>query len=1306
MLAMRLPGPPALSAFRLEKLLPRLQARLPAIAAVSARYEHFAAVEGELSSAEHALLAELLTYGPAEAHTDLTGTAVLVVPRLGTLSPWASKATDIANNCGLQKIVRLERGIVYTLNSRDVLDDTALKLILPLLHDRMTETVLPDDADIACLFATHEPAPLVHVPLLEEGRAALEHANVELGLALSDDEIAYLADVFTRTQRNPTDAELMMFAQANSEHCRHKIFNATWTIDGRQADQSLFEMIRSTHHKSPEGVLSAYSDNSAVIVGGQGQRLMVQPDDQRYVFRDEDVHILMKVETHNHPTAISPFPGAATGSGGEIRDEGATGRGASPKAGLTGFSVSHLRIPDFEQPWETGDGETGGQSIGKPERIASAREIMLEGPIGGAAFNNEFGRPNILGYFRTFEQQLAEQGKAAGYHKPIMIAGGMGNIRAADVHKPEVPSGALIVVLGGPAMLIGLGGGAASSMGSGASSEDLDYASVQRGNPEMQRRAQQVIDACWALGAAEGCRNPIVIIHDVGAGGLSNATPELIDHSKLGGVIEIQDVPNAEPGMSPLEIWCNEAQERYMVAVLPEDIDTFAAICERERCLYAVIGEMNDSGQLEVHDRRTGDDPVNMRMSDLLGKPPQTRVEVTRTDREVPPAQLDDIDLADACHRVLRFPTVADKSFLIHIGDRTVGGMVTQDQLVGPWQTPVSDVGVTARSFTSTAGEAMAMGERTPVALLRPAASGRLAVGEAITNIAAARIERLGDIRLSANWMAACGYPGEDQALFDTVEAVGSELCRELGIAIPVGKDSLSMQTRWQDDEGDKNVFAPLSLIVSAFAPVLDVRFTLTPRIERDAASCLVLFDLGEGRNRLGASCLSQVFVRPGGEPADVVDTGRLRAFFDVIQALNASGLIQAYHDRSDGGLFATLCEMAFAGRTGVDIQIAGDDLLATLFNEELGAVVQVRNADRVRFNEVVAEFGLTEFVHDVAVPNTDGTVRIEHHGNPVFSARRGELQQVWAEVSYRMQAERDNPHTARQQFDAILDDDDPGLDPLVPFDAQEDIAAPMIATGARPTVAILREQGVNSHNEMAAAFYKAGFDPVDVHMSDLLSGRRNLQSFRGAVACGGFSFGDVLGAGGGWAKSVLYHGQVRDAFQAFFERDDTFALGVCNGCQMLANLHSIVPGSEHWPRFVRNASEQFEARLSLVEVTDSPSILLAGMQGARLPIATSHGEGRAEFASPAEQQAFLQAGKAPLRYIDNYGNPAEQYPANPNGSPGGIAGACSEDGRVTLLMPHPERVHRTVQHSWAPRHWGEDGPWMRMFRNARVWVG
>ncbi|HJP04426.1 MAG: phosphoribosylformylglycinamidine synthase [Chromatiales bacterium] len=1297
---LRLPGPPALSAFRHTKLLEQLAQAVPGVEDVSAHYEHLVDLEKELTKDERRLLDELLLYGPAYSDYEVSGHTLLVVPRLGTISPWSSKATDIARNCNLGAVRRIERGISYSLKVSEEFKPELQAVLASCIHDRMTETVLPGNSDCSRIFVSHDAAPLAHVPVTSGGRGALEAANTGLGLALSEDEIDYLLEVFTAAGRDPSDAELMMFAQANSEHCRHKIFNATWNIDGEMMPDSLFGMIRSTHAASPTGVLSAYSDNSAVIEGGPGERLVVDAGSGEYRYLQEQIHVLMKVETHNHPTAISPYPGASTGSGGEIRDEGATGRGASPKAGLTGFSVSHLRIPDFIQPWET--------TIGKPGRIASAREIMLDGPIGGAAFNNEFGRPNILGYFRTYEQTDPDDALcAAGYHKPIMIAGGMGNIRADDVEKPEVPAGSLIVVLGGPAMLIGLGGGAASSMGSGTSHEDLDYASVQRDNAEMERRAQQVIDACWERGATGDKQNPIIIIHDVGAGGLSNAVPEVVDHSSRGATVELRAIPNAEPGMSPLEIWCNEAQERYVIALAPEHLETFTAICERERCPFAVIGEMNDSGRLQVGDTKTGQDPVDMDMQVLLGKPPQTSVEVTSVVRSVPAAGLAGIEIADACERVLRYPTVADKSFLIHIGDRTVGGMVARDQLVGPWQVPVSDAGVTVRGFTSTAGEAMAIGERTPVAMLNPAASGRLAVAETITNIAAASIDKIGDVRLSANWMAACGVPGEHQALYETVTAVGSELCRELGIAVPVGKDSLSMQTRWQDSDGDKIVYAPLSLIVSGFAPVSDVRRTLTPRLQQAKDSALLLIDLGEGRDRLGASCLSQVFELPGGEPADLVSAVRLAGFFAAIQELNAAGLLLAYHDRSDGGLFATVCEMAFAGRAGIDIEFEEGltNLLMPLFSEELGAVIQVAGGKLADVNEILGRHDLAAVTRKVGAPNGERRIRVVNGGKTVFDRSRADLQQTWSEVSYRMQAERDNPETARQAFDAITDDDDPGLNPRLSFDLNDDPATPYIAKGERPSVAILREQGVNSHREMAAAFSRAGFSPVDVHMSDILSGRVSLAEFRGLIACGGFSFGDVLGAGGGWAKSILFHARARDQFQAWFERGDTFTLGVCNGCQMLAGLQSIIPGSAHWPRFVRNLSEQFEARLSLVEVLESPSVILGGMQGSVLPVATSHGEGRAEFAVADDVDKCRNKGQIAIRYVDGRGRIADSYPANPNGSPEGIAGLCTEDGRVNIFMPHPERVHRTVQHSWHPPEWGEDGPWMRMFRNARVWV-
>ncbi len=1299
--ALRLSGPPAFSSFRREKLLAAVRNISTDVTGVQAYYEHFVDLEQEPGAADLATLKELLRYGPAYAEPDFTGHELLVIPRIGTVSPWSSKATDIARNCGLGIVNRIERGVRFTFAGPDEFATSDIEAVMHLVHDRMTESCFDSDVDLGLMFEHHSPAPLAFVAVNAEGRAALEAANKSLGLALSADEIDYLVNVFTEAGRDPTDAELMMFSQANSEHCRHKIFNASWTINGVEQPNSLFDMIRMTHAAAPEGVLSAYKDNSAVIAGGRGARLLVSDAEGHYDYVDEDIHILMKVETHNHPTAISPFPGAATGSGGEIRDEGATGRGARPKAGLTGFSVSHLHIPGFEQPWEA--------TIGKPERIASAYSIMLEGPLGGAAFNNEFGRPNIAGYFRTFEQvDTGQPNYALGYHKPIMIAGGLGNIRAADVEKPEVPAGALVVVLGGPAMLIGLGGGAASSVGSGASHAELDFASVQRGNPEMQRRAQQVIDACWSLGAQPDQHNPIVIVHDVGAGGLSNAVPEVVDHSSLGAVIDLRAVPSIEAGMSPLEIWCNEAQERYVLAVLPADLEGFAAICDRERCPYAVVGQMNNSGRLIVEDAKSVSMPVDMDLDTLLGKPPQTTKNIVTEARLIAAQQLRNVDLAEACLRVLRFPTVADKSFLIHIGDRTVGGLVAQDQLVGPWQVPVSDVGVTLRSFKSTAGEAMAMGERTPVAALNPAASGRLAVGEAITNLAAARIAKLSDVRFSANWMAASGIAAEDQALFETVTAVGQETCRELGIAIPVGKDSLSMQTRWRDGAAEKVVQAPLSLIISGFAPVLDVRKTLTPQLRHSVDSQLYLIDLGAGRNRLGASCLSQVMALPGGEPADLVSSEKLRALFDCVQAANEACLLLAYHDRSDGGLFATLAEMSFAGRIGIDIESAladPDELVAALFSEELGAVVQVSSDACAEFEQLIGQHGLAELTHVVGRLNDVDQLRIRSDGAIVYVASRTDLHRTWSEVSYRMQSDRDNPETARQQYDALLDYADPGLSPRLSFDPQDDIAAPYLNLSVKPKVAILREQGVNSHGEMAAAFHRAGFAPVDVHMTDLLERRILLSDFSGAIACGGFSFGDVLGAGGGWAKSILFHGELRDQFQNFFERTDTFSLGVCNGCQMLAGLQALIPGSEHWPRFVRNRSEQFEARLSLVEVLDSPSVVLRDMQGSLLPIAVSHGEGRAEFTTDQGLDWCFEQQRVAVRFVNNAGKPAMHYPANPNGSPGGIAGLCSGDGRVTIFMPHPERVHLSAQHSWCPEDWGEDGPWLRMFRNARAWV-
>ncbi len=1287
-------GAPALSRFRIDKTLEALGEISPDIGGLATRWMHFCELSRDLDASEQGVLDRLLHYGPTRRPQAPEGQLVLVLPRPGTISPWSTKATDIAHNAGLDCVTRIERGLAWYVAASRPLDAGELEKVSALVHDRMTESVVYDTADAGILFEHHQPQPLATVDVIGAGRDALVAADSELGLALSADEVDYLLEHFVATGRNPTDAELMMFAQANSEHCRHKIFNADWIVDGETGDRTLFQMIRNTHAHAPDGVLSAYRDNAAVIEGWPGHRFLPAQADGRYGYVEEDIHILMKVETHNHPTAISPFPGAATGSGGEIRDEGATGRGAKPKAGLAGFSVSDLCLPAAPQPWEA--------PYGKPDRIASALDIMLEGPIGAAAFNNEFGRPNLAGYFRTYEQ--AVDGVVRGYHKPIMVAGGMGNIRANHVEKCDIPPGALLVVLGGPAMLIGLGGGAASSMSSGQSSEDLDFASVQRGNPEMQRRAQEVIDVCWGLGDD----NPILLIHDVGAGGLSNALPEVIDHSSLGGEIELRRVPSDEPGMSPMQIWCNEAQERYVLAVGQDRIAEFEAICRRERCPYAVVGQTTDERQLIVADERFGNQPVDMPVEVLLGKTPRMTRDVTRVSRQGSPLP-GDMDIGDAARRILSLPAVADKTFLITIGDRTVGGLTARDQMAGPWQVPVSDVAVTLSGYRGHTGEAMAMGERTPVAILDPAASGRLAIAESITNIAAAPISSLGQVRLSANWMAACGFDGEDAALFDTVRAVGEALCPDLGIAIPVGKDSLSMQTRWVGRDGaEKRVVAPLSLIVSAFAPVTDARRVLTPCLDRDEADTeLVLIDLGCGQYRMGGSALAQVHACTGTTPPDLDDPALLKGFFSAVQALAKEGLIIAYHDRSDGGLFVTLAEMAFAGRAGFRVDIDGlhPDTARALFSEELGAVVQVRAADRDRVMAVFEASGLAACCHRIGTVTNDGECVFQRGDAPVFSGRRLDLHRVWSETTFQMQSLRDNPECAREEYDRLLDEDEPGLFASLSFDPAEDVAAPLIATGVRPRVAVLREQGVNSHVEMAAAFERAGFDPVDVHMSDIVEGRRGLGEFSVLVACGGFSYGDVLGAGEGWAKTILFNPRARGEFEAFFERPQTLSLGICNGCQMLSSLKSLIPGSDPWPRFVRNRSEQFEARLGLVRIDPGPSVFLNGMQDSVLPIAISHGEGQAEFAGDEQRQECGNDGLIALRYVDTRGAVASRYPHNPNGSPDGIAGLCSADGRVTLSMPHPERVFRSVQHSWCPPEWGEDGPWMRLWRNARVWL-
>ena len=1280
------PGPTALSSFRLSKLRSELVAEGLNVNRIDTQFMHFVDLNEKLNQQDLAVLTGLLRYGAEESQRrDLMQSdhqLRLVVPRSGTISPWSSKASDIARICGLDKVIRIERGIAYRI------DADKPNAADPFIHDRMTEEVVAT-TEVGYLFEVQAAGPLGQVDLLGQGTLALQIANMDLGLALTSDEISYLEDAYTELNRNPTDVELMMFAQANSEHCRHKTFRASWTIDDEEKDYSLMDMIQNTYAKTNgEGVLSAYEDNAAVISGHPSSRFYPDPRDREYKEYQEDVHILIKVETHNHPTAIAPFPGAATGSGGEIRDEGAVGRGGKPKAGLSGYTVSNLNIPGSKQPWEM-DGS-------KPDRISSALDIMIKAPIGGAAFNNEFGRPNITGYFRTFEQEV--DGEIRGYHKPSMIAGGLGNIRAEHVQKDRIEVGAALIVLGGPAMLIGLGGGAASSMASGESTADLDFASVQRGNPELQHRCQEVIDQCWQLGD----ENPIQFIHDVGAGGLSNALPELVKDGGVGGSFELRKIPNAEPGMTPREIWCNEAQERYVLAVPVKDVERFARICERERCPYAIVGEAKEGDQLEVSDSMLGGSPVDIPLSVLFGKPPKLHKSVSRESVKTKPLQ-SGINLDEALLRVLSHPTVASKKFLITIGDRSVGGLVARDQMVGPWQTPVADVSVTASGFSGYTGEAMAMGERTPLAILSSAASARMAIGEAITNIAAAGVERIEDICLSANWMAAIGASGEDAALFDAVEAVGMELCPALGITIPVGKDSLSMQTRWQEDGDFRTVTSPVSLIVSAFAPVSDIRETVTPELRPlPDETVILLLDLAEGKQRLGGSILVQTYSTMGTEAPDLENPELLKKLFQFLQKNRDEVL--AYHDRSDGGLITTLLEMAFAARIGLDIVVpSGNEPIDFLFNEELGVAIQVRTRALERVMKELANHGLTG--QEIARVRLDQAISIKQGKKELILSSRKELEIHWARSSFQIQALRDNPKCAQEEFITVGEDDDPGLTAEHQFDISQDIAAPMIATGIRPLVAILREQGVNSQVEMAAAFTRAGFTAVDVHMSELISGKTTLEQFKGLVACGGFSYGDVLGAGEGWAKSILYNPMVRDEFQRFFNRPETFSLGVCNGCQMLATLKELIPGTDSWPKFIRNESEQFEARLSLVRIEKTPSIFLTGMRGALLPIVVSHGEGRATMTRIAMDDLESNEQIA-MRFSDHFGDPTKLYPYSPNGSPGGMTAVTSKDGRVLAMMPHPERVFRSVQYSWRPDDWKEDAPWMRLFRNARAWVG
>ncbi len=1328
-------GGNALSSFRVQQLLPRLQAIHDRITGIAARYVHLVASDAPPAAADKAQLASLLVYGdPYTGPTD--GELIVVTPRFGTVSPWASKATDIAHNCGIA-LKRVERITEYRLTVKSgllgggTLSDAQRAGLAALLHDRMTESAMFDRALALNLFTELQPAPMEHVDVLGGGRPALEQANTQFGLALADDEIDYLVNAFKGLKRNPTDVELMMFAQANSEHCRHKIFNAAFTIDGVAQDKSMFGMIRHTHQTSPQHTVVAYSDNASIMEGSDVTRFWPGAG-QQYGKTPATHHVLMKVETHNHPTAISPFPGASTGAGGEIRDEGATGRGSRPKAGLTGFTVSRL--------WP----EQVGDVFGKPEHIASPLQIMTEGPLGGAAFNNEFGRPNLLGYFREYEQTITSDADSIrrGYHKPIMIAGGLGSIDATQTKKIEFPAGTLLIQLGGPGMRIGMGGGAASSMATGANAAELDFDSVQRGNPEIERRAQEVINHCWS----QGDKNPILAIHDVGAGGLSNAFPELTNDAGRGARFDLRAVPLEESGLAPKEIWSNESQERYVMAIAPESLEQFRSFCERERCPFAVVGVATEERQLVLADQGN-ESPVDMPMDVLLGKPPKMHRDVKTVTRKFKPLDLTGVKLQDAAIAILSHATVASKRFLVTIGDRTVGGLSHRDQMVGPWQVPVADCAVTLADYTGFAGEAMSMGERTPLAAINAPASGRMAVAEALTNLLAAPIE-LPRVKLSANWMAACGEPGEDAALYETVRAVGMELCPALNISVPVGKDSLSMRTQWADGDQKKKVTSPVSLIVSAFATLADVRGTLTPQLDAaEPDTTLVLVDLGRGKNRMGGSILEQVLNQVGcTDAAGVPDLDQPQDLINLVNAVNAlraKGQILAYHDRSDGGLFAAACEMAFAGHVGVALNVdmlvvEGDGIndsrmdtgdaknwagqvgarreeltLRALFSEELGVLLQVRTGERNEVMQTLREHGLSAFSHFVgktrpqssAMDVGKGEVQVWRDTKSVFSAKLSDLHQVWDSVSWKICQQRDNPAGADAEHAAAGNPADPGLHVFLPLPLGEGRGegqrAPAVLT-ARPKVAILREQGVNSHVEMAYTFTEAGFDAFDVHMTDLQTGRARLADFKGVVACGGFSYGDTLGAGIGWARSITFNPVLADQFKAFFGRTDTFGLGVCNGCQMFAELADIIPGAEAWPRFTTNRSERFEARLSMVEVLESPSLFFAGMAGARLPIAVAHGEGYANFAYRGDASRVIAA----MRYVDNTGAPTEAYPFNPNGSPGGLTSVTTADGRFTALMPHPERVFRNIQMSWTSGDKSAFSPWMQLWHNARRWVG
>ena len=1275
-------GISALSDFRRQKLLRELKEIDSNITSLSAEFVHFIDTSSKLNARGDALLRKLLTYAKPFKETR-SGELFLVVPRPGTISPWSSKATDIVKNSGLTNISRVERGVNYYLKGSNAKCRSAIAAVL---HDPMTEQVLGSIEAAAALFTNTAPKPLTIIDILKDGALALRNANTYLGMALSSDEIEYLVQAYRKLKRNPTDAEIMTFAQVNSEHCRHKIFNAKWTVDGKMQPKSLFQMIKNTYEKSSTNILSAYSDNAAVLKGPEADWFFPNPASSLYQTSKEPAHLVIKVETHNHPVAVEPFSGSATGVGGEIRDEAATGRGAHSKMGLTGFSVSDLHIPGQERPWE--------KAADRPSRIAAPLSIMINGPIGGAAFANEFGRPNLAGYFRTYEETIS--GQTWGYHKPLVIAGGVGNIRNLHVQKRRLPVGTQLIVLGGPAMLIGLGGSTGASMNNGESSAELDFASVQRGNGEMQRRVQEVINACWALGDT----NPIISIHDVGAGGWSNALTELAHDSDRGAKIELRNLPIADPGMSPMEIWCNESQERYVLGIAEKDLAAFAELCERERCPFAVAGETTKLPQLVVTDNHFSNTPVDLSLEILFGQVPKMVRKIGHHENKMADFSPKGIELAEAVKRVLQLPAVGSKKFLITIGDRSVGGMTARDQMVGPWQVPVSDLAVTASGFYSITGEAMAMGERAPLALIDPPASGRMAVGEAITNISSASIGKLSNVKLSANWMAAVGSGQEDEGLYETVKSIGEDFCPALGITIPVGKDSLSMRTVWQDNGKTKSVTSPVSLVITAFAPTVDINKTLTPQLNLDHDSCLLLIDLGLGKDRLGGSALAQVYNQLGNQAPDI-EADLVKKFFKVVQSLKRANKILAYHDRSDGGVLATLCEMAFASRCGLNIDLSRlpGSIFEKLFNEELGAVLQIKTKDvQGVYKQIEAMLG-SGSSYIIGSPTIDQTISISDNSKVAYQNKRSKLEQMWSDTSYLIQKLRDNPETTEQEFVLINDETNPGL--LTKVSLKPDIRK----YKEKPKVAIFREQGVNGQVEMAAAFERAGFTCVDVHLNDILSGKVSLNSFAGLAACGGFSYGDVLGAGEGWAKIILSRIELRDSFSEYFSRPDTFSLGVCNGCQMLAALKELIPGASFWPKFLKNKSEQFEARLVLAEIVKSPSILFKGMEGSVLPVPVSHGEGRVVFENDRQATKSLSENLVPMRFVDNYHEVTDLYPSNPNGSLHGITALTTKDGRVTIMMPHPERAFITRQLSWHPLEWGVDSPWLNLFQNARNWV-